>query len=341
MKQLLFLLLFISSFSGRVRSQTFTSNDSPVGLEHNVLFNANKGRFQITQTGQAQVNLDALFDGRFDPSYSNAEVSSSSPTIITISGLPPYHVQRGAWVGWSTRWWGAKKFKIEGYCDWSVSGRTGWVIIADVDNYSHVNSSYYTNLPEGAYSQLRFTFLEGTTDPYAGNRIGISEIVYIHPEAVTPFQGLFQTFNSLTEVNSNILIGKTTQTPSETKFKLDVAGPIRANEIVVNTSGADFVFDSIYHLCPLPVLDTFVKKNKHLPGIPPAKEMQTEGMRVSEMQTILLQKQEETILYLIEQAKQIEALRKENDQLKEEKDELKKMILEIKVELGKRIVKIN
>jgi hypothetical protein len=306
-----FILLLISKVV-IATGQTFSSNDTPVGLEHNVLFNANKGRFQVTQSGQAQLNLDYLFDGRFDPSYSGVAVSSSNPTVITISGLPAYHTQRGAWVGWSTRYWAAKKFKIEGYNDWGGS-QTGWVVIADVDNYSHGSTNYYTRLPDGAYSQLRFTFYEGTTDPYGGNRIGISELIYIHPEVVTPYQGLFTIFKNLTEVNNNVLIGKTTQ--NNAAYKLDVAGKIRADEIIVNTTGADFVFDSTYKLRTLPELETFIKQNKHLPEIAPAKEMQENGVSAGEMQAKLLQKIEELTLYVIE-------LKKENEELLTEKDVL-------------------
>jgi hypothetical protein len=46
-----------------------------------------------------------------------------------------------------------------------------------------------------------------------------------------------------------VLIGKTSQT--NLAYKLDVNGNIRANKIVVNTTGADFVFDPGYHLLPL------------------------------------------------------------------------------------------
>jgi hypothetical protein len=52
---------------------------------------------------------------------------------------------------------------------------------------------------------------------------------------------------SLSVANSgNVLIGQTTQANSA--YKLDVWSKVRANEIVVNTSGADFVFDKEYSL---------------------------------------------------------------------------------------------
>ncbi len=106
--------------------------------------------------------------------------------------------------------------------------------------------------------------------------------------------------------NGNVLIGKTTQTNST--YKLDVAGKIRADEIVVNTTGADFVFEPTYKLRSLSELETFVRTNKHLPDIASAKEMQENGVSAGEMQAKLLQKVEELTLYVIELEKRIKDL---------------------------------
>jgi len=54
-------------------------------------------------------------------------------------------------------------------------------------------------------------------------------------------------------------------------FKLDVIGTVRAREVRVNLSGADFVFEDGYRLMPLNELEKFVKQNKHLPEIAPAR----------------------------------------------------------------------
>lgn len=105
--------------------------------------------------------------------------------------------------------------------------------------------------------------------------------------------------------NGNILIGKITQ--ANTTYKLDVAGKVRADKLIVNTNGADFVFDSAYSLLPLPELGKFVKEHRHLPGITPAKQMQQEGLDVGDNQTKLLQKIEELTLYLLDLNKKMDA----------------------------------
>ena len=108
-------------------------------------------------------------------------------------------------------------------------------------------------------------------------------------------------------------VGIGTLTPA---YKLDVVGTIRAQELIVETTGADFVFAEDYQLRPLSEVKAFIIENKHLPEIKSAQEMQEDGVSVSELQTKLLQKIEELTLYLIQQEQTIQDLRQEVEQLK-------------------------
>ncbi len=109
----------------------------------------------------------------------------------------------------------------------------------------------------------------------------------------------------------NVGIGTTNPTS-----KLTVAGNINSREVKVSVdAGADFVFDKDYTLPSLQEVEKFVTKNKHLPEIASAKEMQKEGINLSEMNIKLLQKIEELTLYVIEQNKRIELQQKENQSL--------------------------
>lgn len=83
---------------------------------------------------------------------------------------------------------------------------------------------------------------------------------------------------------------------------------MRANGITVNTTGADFVFETDYKLNKLEYVERFIKENHHLPEIPSAKEMTENGMNVGELNKTLLQKVEELTLYIIEQNKRIATL---------------------------------
>jgi hypothetical protein len=65
---------------------------------------------------------------------------------------------------------------------------------------------------------------------------------------------------------------------------------------------------------PLYEVETFVKTNQHLPEIPSAMNVKDNGLHLGEMQNKLLQKIEELTLYVIEQQKQIDALKARLDE---------------------------
>jgi hypothetical protein len=128
----------------------------------------------------------------------------------------------------------------------------------------------------------------------------------------------------------NILIGKISQT--NTAYKLDINGNARANEVVVNTTGADFVFKPTYSLPKLSAVKSYIELNHHLPEIPSAEQMQKDGMSVGGMNTKLLQKVEELTLYAIEQQKQIEQIKHKDAQLQslqEQIDQLKLVVTKL------------
>jgi hypothetical protein len=114
--------------------------------------------------------------------------------------------------------------------------------------------------------------------------------------------------------NGNVLIGKISQENSS--YKLDVNGNVRANKVVVNTTGADYVFDQDFNLLPMDSLQRFVNTWHHLPDIPPASALQRSGMDIGEMQKLLLQKIEELSLYMIHMNQRVRELERENRLLK-------------------------
>lgn len=96
---------------------------------------------------------------------------------------------------------------------------------------------------------------------------------------------------------------------SNPTVKLDVNGTVRAKEVrVCLNQGCDFVFDEEYNLMSIDELKNYIKSNKHLPNIAPAKEMENNGINLSEMNAQLLRKIEELTLYVIQQQERIETL---------------------------------
>jgi hypothetical protein len=106
---------------------------------------------------------------------------------------------------------------------------------------------------------------------------------------------------------ANGYVGIGTTAPSS---RLAVNGTIRAREVIVTTQGwPDHVLKPDYNLKPLHEVEKYIKKNSRLEGIPSEKEVMTTGVPMGEMQAKLLQKLEETTLYLIEMKKENEALK--------------------------------
>ncbi len=98
--------------------------------------------------------------------------------------------------------------------------------------------------------------------------------------------------------------------PPEFDRRLSVDGQIVAKDIIVTLSDwSDFVFEDGYNLQSLEEVEQFIKDNKHLPKIPSAMDVESNGINVGDMQAKLLQKIEELTLYMIQ-------MKKENDELK-------------------------
>lgn len=96
------------------------------------------------------------------------------------------------------------------------------------------------------------------------------------------------------------------------------AGQINAKDINVElNNAADYVFEENYDLKSLKEVENYVKENKHLPGVPSAAEISENGMSVSQMSNLLLEKVEELTLHMIQ-------LQKENEALKAKVESLEK-----------------
>lgn len=181
-----------------------------------------------------------------------------------------------------------------------ATGTSGNVFLGLVGgiNGSNAQITYLVTAPQFGYTGIHSTKL-GTASPL--------------PFTISVGGGERMRFLT----NGNVLIGKTSQTNSN--YKLDVNGRVRANEMVVNTTGADFVFEKNYPLMSLKELEHHIKAKKRLPGIASGNEMKENGVSLGEMQSKLLQKIEELTLYVID-------LKKENEVLKERIDSLEHSI---------------
>jgi hypothetical protein len=114
------------------------------------------------------------------------------------------------------------------------------------------------------------------------------------------------------KANGSVGIGTTSP-----QHLLQVAGTISAKEVIVSSTGADYVFQPGYTLKSLSETFEYIQEHRHLPDIPPAADVQRNGMNVGEMQTRLLAKIEELTLQMIGVDARNQRLEQENRDLEE------------------------
>lgn len=122
---------------------------------------------------------------------------------------------------------------------------------------------------------------------------------------------ILMTPNELGQVG--IGVTSSANMPSD-DYLLAVDGKIISEEVRVEVSGSwpDYVFAEDYDLMPLQQLEQQITTEKHLPGIPSADVIDSDGIALGEMQKAMMQKIEELTLYVIDLQKQIEELKNAN-----------------------------
>ncbi|MGR6088167.1 MAG: hypothetical protein ACU4F9_08320 [Arcticibacter sp.] len=146
---------------------------------------------------------------------------------------------------------------------------------------------------------------------------------------------IFKTATSLTaatekmRITQNGLIGigtvGTTLPPLSSNYKLIVNGKVGFREAYVKLAGAwpDYVFSGSYKLKPISELQNYLSLNQHLPGMPTAVEIESDGQNLGEIQRLHQEKIEELYLYVIEMNEIINFLKEENINLKKQFEEFK------------------
>ena len=116
--------------------------------------------------------------------------------------------------------------------------------------------------------------------------------------------------------NGNTYIGNHKPAGIHSDAALSVYGKILARSIYVNTDPniwADYVFEKNYKLMNLEDVEKYYLQNKHLPGVPSAKEVGENGDNLVETDAILLKKIEELTLYIVELKKEVKELKNKNN----------------------------
>ncbi len=221
--------------------------------------------------------------------------------------------------------------KIEGY-NYGTGQAIGLSIVWYVYGGSFINHSISSS---GAYTPKISLANEGgkvvifiDDKPYY-QRFRVTVFAQGMSELRSWFQGWTTADEALTGSNRVLLpyhnsfgTVKIGDVASPAGYKLYVEQGILTEKVKValKTSGnwADHVFAPDYKLKSLPEVETFIKQNKHLPGIPSAEALVKDGgIDMNQMFAKQMEKIEELTLYMI-------AIKKENEQLKKEVQALKK-----------------
>lgn len=148
---------------------------------------------------------------------------------------------------------------------------------------------------------------------------GLSLDVYNHPtnqqgaptQTWTNFQGSWKPALLVDRVGDVRIGDKRVGTGPHVNNKLSVDGKVVTKELVI-TSGpewADYVFDDNYKLMALSDVEAYISQHGHLPNIPPASEINSHGMNVSQIAVLQMEKIEELTLHLIMLNKEVDILR--------------------------------
>jgi hypothetical protein len=119
------------------------------------------------------------------------------------------------------------------------------------------------------------------------------------------------------DVAGNVRIGSVTM-PAGYRLYVEQGILTEKVKVALKTSAnwADHVFAPGYPLQPLGDVETFIKNNQHLPGVPSAQQLvQDGGIDVNMMFAKQMEKIEELTLYIIEMKKEIKQLQQENTRL--------------------------
>ena len=108
------------------------------------------------------------------------------------------------------------------------------------------------------------------------------------------------------EISGNVGIGKAV----DANFELDVCGIIRTKHIRVQATGCDFVFADDYSLMSLAERKQIIQKNRFLPNVKPALDMQKNGADLGETTMGILQNVEEHERYLYQHEDKFENIEK-------------------------------
>jgi len=194
-------------------------------------------------------------------------------------------------------------------------------------NLSNINTAVGASIGMRYYNANGLVaqfFAGGPTNPYMPNGFAFHDVsgsgfdfVSTNPSSFFSWGSNFHNLGGSKMIfypaSGNLLIGSTSDNGARLQVtgNASVNGTITTKVVKVTPNGwSDYVFDSAYKLTALAEIERYVKANKHLPDVVSADQVQQKGVDLGENQAVLLRKIEELTLYVIQQEKEIQQLKK-------------------------------
>jgi len=288
--------------------------------------------------------LTGMYVGGTGPSYSltptgltflRTQYQGSTSSTTISSGLININASEANSNTFTSGSSGVTSLTINGYGDLTTKGN-----INAISNQVNAGRVYIGSTTATQIGQYGLGYVAITKDATA-------KAIWVEDARTTPSKPIFSVMGD-GQVNGNSFYGSTVHLSSLTNWGIGYyasAGDVTARPIYIeDASGnsifsvfgngmvnaktiktgelrviaspnmntpywADYVFAKDYKLRPLKDVEAFINANSHLPEVPSTAEVAKEGIDVMKMDATLLKKVEELTLYMIQQQKEIEALK--------------------------------
>jgi hypothetical protein len=317
-----------SSFSGYIELEQVNNNQSRIwgGPQESIVFGPDNGIRVKTNVFGVQAGTMAI-DGNISLVAGNTVISDMMPGVQRNSTLKVVgnYTNSGAGGSWEGNGY-------VGAVDVATSIAPTTVTLNQFSVSSKINTTAGTTIHRGFYYNPVLTGTTGLTNiafeatsgqvkigglSGTGSRMVVADANGVLGVQSIPVSGggsgNWNTIgNNIVNANAGFVSIGTSANPAPTdpQLKLAVNGNIYAQKLKITQQGwADYVFEPTYKLMPLSELEEYIYKNKHLPDVPSAVEVETKGLDLGDNQTILLKKIEELTLYVIELKKEIETIK--------------------------------
>ena len=177
------------------------------------------------------------------------------------------------------------------------------------------------NFENGLKLKGTFSLYSGTTDYFGGHLYSDSNDVYLTAKRGLPVNSRGNLLFQVSDVANGLVAGAVGIGTNDPKTKLHVNGTVMIGsgnpatgytlsvdgkiiseevKVLLKSGWPDYVFADQYPLRSFEELRRYISINNHLPNIPGAKEIESSGLELGEMQRKMMEKIEELTLYILQ-----------------------------------------